>query len=722
MSDIIRIQDQYYIQARSSLADETPRILKQADTFGIFNRHGDIRPLGFEEQGLFHEGTRFLSRAVLRLNGRSPLLLSSHVKEDNDFLVVDLTNPDFEAAPQLLVQRGTIHLVRTIFIWHGTLYEELSICNFGLEPLTLDISTSFEADYLDIFEVRGMHRLQRGVLHEPSVNEKELILRYRGLDARERQTEIHFENKPEKIEGPEIIYRLHLKPSEERILKWNVRCRTDENGTERLPHELAARAVHDAYERYHGTAPVLETSNEQFNDWLHRSQADLVMLLTETPEGFYPYAGIPWFSTIFGRDGIITALETLWLFPEISRGVLAYLAAHQAKEEIPEQDAEPGKILHEVRQGEMAALGEIPFGCYYGTIDATPLFVILAGAYYERTGDREFLKHLWPSIDAALEWIRRYGDADEDGFIEYRRRADGGLRNQGWKDSDDSVFYRDGRLAEPPVALCEVQGYVYAAWRAAAQAAAVCGLPERASQLEADAKALQQRFAEKFWCPEIGTYAIALDGRKQPCVIRSSNAAHCLWTGIATEHHAREIVQQLSGPDFFSGWGIRTLAAGEPRYNPMSYHNGSIWPHDNALAIAGMARYGYKQEALRVLGGLLDTSLFMDLNRLPELYCGFPRRRGEGPTLYPVACDPQAWAAGTVFLGLASCLGVSIEASRNQLIFENPSLPPFLQTVRLRNFRVGPATLDLQFRREANDVSINIERKEGGDLKVLTSK
>jgi glycogen debranching enzyme len=463
------------------------------------------------------------------------------------------------------------------------------------------------------------------------------------------------------------------------------------------------------------------TSNTQFNEWLQRSLADLSMMMTDTAHGPFPYAGVPWFSTPFGRDSIITALECLWAMPDMARAVLRYLAATQATAVDPDRDAQPGKILHEARLGEMAALGEIPFGRYYGSHDATPLFVMLASAYYDRTGDRTTVEEIWPNLKAALDWIERDGDLDGDGFIEYMRQSPTGLVQQGWKDSHDSVFHRDGRAADGPIALCEIQGYVYAAWLGASRLARMMGRRELAESLAIKASRLQSRFEEAFWCEDIGMYALALDGEKRPCQVVASNAGHTLLTGIASPDHANRIARSLVAPECFSGWGVRTLATSEVRYNPMSYHNGSIWPHDNALIAAGLSRFGYVDEALLVMDGLFQASISMDLHRLPELFCGFTKRGGENPTLYPVACSPQAWASGSVFMLLQAALGLEVCATSRSIRFTRAKLPDFLDEVRLSDVRVGDATVDLILERQHNDVSINI-LKRTGQLEIIAIK
>jgi glycogen debranching enzyme len=571
----------------------------------------------------------------------------------------------------------------------------------------------FEADFADIFEVRGTRRKRRGRLLGGVVKGAGVVLTYEGLDQVVRRTRLDFAPPPAALSDSEARFDVSLPSKGEATFLLTVSCERGRGGAPPLPYDEAlARAAGEAEVARPRPCTVV-SSNEQFNDWVQRSAADLHMMTTETAQGPYPYAGVPWFSTPFGRDGIITALMTLWLNPDLARGVLAYLAATQATEVNPEQDAEPGKILHEARGGEMASLKEIPFGRYYGSIDSTPLFLMLAGAYFERTADRPFIESVWPNLELALAWIDRYGDRDGDGFVEYLRTSPKGLLHQGWKDSGDSIFHADGTLAQGPIALCEVQGYAYAAKRAMAELAASLGHARQSAELASQADALRDNFERAFWCEDLGTYALALDGAKRPCRVRASNAGHCLLAGIAAPEHARRLARTLLDRESFSGWGVRTLSAGEVRYNPMSYHNGSVWPHDNALIAAGLARYGLKEEVLQILRGLFDASVFVDLHRMPELFCGFARRPGEGPTLYPVACAPQAWSAAAVYFLLQACLGLTLRAPEGQVRFAYPLLPAFLNEVRVLNLTIGDAVLDLLLLRHGHDIGINVLRREG---------
>jgi glycogen debranching enzyme len=720
-SGILRVEDRYYILATSSLSDDRPRVMKQGETFALFDHYGDIKPVGLEEEGVYHEGTRFLSSMLLRLGNERPMFLSSTVRQDGALLTVDLTNPDLQADGHLTVPRGMLHIQRSKLLWQGVSYERLQVRNYGLVPVSVPLALHFAADFADIFEVRGVRRIRRGRYLDPAVHGDEVVLAYEGLDGVTRRSRLQFTPVPDAIHDDQASYDVTLAPGARHVIDVTMSCQIARSLSRPMAWEAAAGASREYFRAQTARGPAIDTSNEQFGQWLGRSRADLGLMTTETPQGIYPYAGIPWFSTTFGRDGIITALECLWTDPEMARGVLRFLAANQATEHAPERDAEPGKILHETRKGEMAALREIPFGRYYGSVDSTPLFVMLAGAFYRRTGDHDEIERLWPHIEAALEWIERSGDVDGDGFVEYQRRSPDGLANQGWKDSYDSIFHADGSLAMGPIALCEVQGYVFAARLAAADLASVLGHHDRAIELERQAQTLRRRFEAAFWCEDIDTYAIALDGEKRPCRVRTTNAGHCLYTGIASAERAARLATTLLDAATFSGWGLRTLAASEPRYNPMSYHNGSIWPHDNAMVAHGLARYGFKEEALRVFTGLYDARASVDLFRLPELFCGFDRSPGSSPTQYPVACSPQAWASGAVFLLLEACLGLEVDAASRRVRFRRPVLPPFLDEIEISNFAVGEASLDFVLRRHGDDVSLDLRRRQG-KIEVLIVK
>jgi glycogen debranching enzyme len=716
-----RLPGPYHILAASSPADERTRVLKHGDTFAVFDHYGDVKPGGLGEEGLYHEGTRFLSCLLLELAGARPFFLGSTVRDENDQLTVALTNPDLLRDGQVRVPLGTLHLGLKKFLWQGACYQQLRIKNHGLEPVDTSLTLHFAADYADIYEVRGLKRRGRGEDLRPEVAADGVVLGYRGLDGVVRRTRLSIAPRPSLLTAAAARLDLALQPQQEATFDVTVACERDPAAARLLPFEDARAEAEADLQRANAWSCHLRTANGQVNAWVDRAASDLHMMTTELATGPYPYAGVPWFNTPFGRDGIVTALECLWLRPALARGVLAYLAATQATEVVREQDAEPGKVLHETRNGEMAALKEMPFGRYYGSVDATPLFVLLAGAYYERTGDRDFVASLWPHVEAALGWVDRYGDRDEDGFVEYERQSPDGLLHQGWKDSDDAVFHADGSLARGPVALCEVQGYVYAARRAGAVLAAALGLPERAAGLERQAEALRQRFEQAFWCEELSTYALALDGAKRPCRVRTSNAGQCLFTGIARPDRARRVAQTLLGPESFSGWGVRTLAAGEARFNPMGYHTGCVWPHDNALIAQGLARYGFGHKAVRLLSGLFGASLYFDLHRMPEVFCGFAQQPGEGPVLYPVACAPQAWSAASVFLLLQACLGLGVNGPAAEVCFTGPCLPTWLGELRIHNLEVAGAVVDLQLVRHEHDVGVNVLRREG-DVRVTVVK
>jgi len=693
------------------------RTLKHGDSFAVVDSHGDIGASRGGPDGIFHADTRYLSRLELLLNGLQPLPLSSNLRDDNSVLTVDLTNPDIYFDQHLTLPKDTIHLVRTLFLWRGSAYQRLGIRNHGEAHIKINISLTFDNDFADLFEVRGLHRNRRGKVEIHS-SADQVLIKYQGLDGKQRSSSLTFDPPPTNLQENIASYSLDLQPGE----RCSIYLTLEYDDEARQPKSFFHSMINAARELRSSTwhAATVVSSNVMLNQVLCRSMADLYMLITQTPQGPYPYAGIPWFSTTFGRDGILTAVQMLWLDASIAKGVLKRLAAFQATEHDSLKDAEPGKILHEMRAGEMAALREIPFGLYYGSVDSTPLFVLLLGLYIERTGDVATLRELRPNLAAALAWMDRFGDRDGDGFLEYQRATEQGLSNQGWKDSQDAVFYEDGRIAEGPIALAEVQGYAYAAKRLAAHCVRRLGDEGGARKLEAEAAQLREKFDASFWCESIGTYAIALDGRKKPCLVRTSNAGQTLFTGIAKTERAAIIAKSLMEPRFFAGWGIRSLAHSEPRYNPMSYHNGSIWPHDNALIALGLGRYGFKDAVDRIFAGMLDAAAYMDFRRLPELFCGFRRRRNHGPTLYPVACSPQAWSAATPFALLQASLGLEFDSDAKEIKLRNPHLPSFIDMLTIKGLRLGDSTVDLALHGQGNDVSLRVLRSDGG-VRVSTA-
>jgi glycogen debranching enzyme len=697
--------------------DERHLVLARGDSFALFDRHGDIRPTATGRHGLFFDGTRFLSTLRVRLAQRRPLLLSSGTRGGNEGLSVHSTNPDVREGDTLRLPRESVYLHRSIELLDGGCRMEFSLRSYAPGPLALELEFSFGSDFADVFEVRGARREKRGSLAEPVVGPDSVELAYLGLDRIARHTRLAFEPTPKAI-GPDFAhFAVELVPGERSSLSLVIDCEL-RGGEQR--RRAGAFALPRAPRREPPSALFISSSNPAFDSWVRRSASDLSMLTAETHCGPYPYAGVPWFGTPFGRDALIAAYSVLWLDPALARGVLRFLAATQSDRHDASEDAEPGKIVHEMRSGEMAALGEVPFGRYYGSVDTTPLFLLLAASYHDRTGDDDLMRELWPNFARALAWLDGPGDPDGDGFVEYLQRSATGLQNQGWKDSHDSIVHADGSLATGPIALCEVQAYVYAAKLGLARSLRQLGEAREATALEEAATRLRTRFLEAFWCPDIGTYALALDGAKRPCRVRASNAGHALFSGIATRDHAALVAETLLSDDLFSGWGVRTLGASSARFNPMSYHNGSVWPHDNALLAHGLARYGATAAVNRILSAAFDASRHFDDARIPELLCGFTRVPGEAPTSYPVACSPQAWSAASVFLLLQSVLGLKVDARKRQIRLTRPALPSFVDWLVIRELTVEGSSIDLLCERAGDHVDLRVLRQTG-DLDLVVS-
>jgi glycogen debranching enzyme len=676
--------------------------LKRGDTFAVFDAAGDI--LG-DGDGLFDDDTRLLSRYRLFFGDTPPALLSSRISEDNVFFTAHLTNRPLPPLGGRSLPEGVIHLERRRFLHDRHLFERFTLTNYTSRTALVPLVFRFAADFRDMFEVRGIERTRRGEILPPEQRAEEVVFAYRGLDGVLRQTVIAFSEAPAALSAEEARFTLELPPNGTASLFAVIGAgRLEARLDAALYRRAAARARAQTWRERRRGARLSAPAHAAFDDWLSQSAADLALLITELPTGPYPYAGIPWFSTTFGRDAIITALQTLWLDPKLARGVLGFLARTQSQETSSFRDAEPGKIIHEARKGEMPALGEVPFGRYYGGVDTTPLFLVLAARYAERSGDFGFIDHLWPHLLAAMGWIEQTAARHPDGFLAYARGEETGLANQGWKDSQDSVFHADGRLAEGPIALVEVQGYVYAALLGLARLARRRGEAEQAEAWERRAAALREAVEAKFWIPELGFYGIALDGAGELCRVRASNAGQLLFSGLPAPERAARVARELLSPRFDTGFGIRTLAAGEARYNPMSYHNGSVWPHDTALIVAGLARYGFKVAVRHFLERMFDAARHFGM-RLPELFCGFPRTLGEGPVPYPVACLPQAWAAGAVFMMVQAALGFTVEGERGVLRLSRPILPQGVERLQIRGLAVGEESVDLTFLQTAGRIA-----------------
>lgn len=687
---------------------ETLMALKDGDTFLVADHWGDVKA---GADGLFDKDTRLLSRFALTVGRARPSRLSSGVTKDNVFFTCHSTNRPLPPMGGRSAPAGVLHLERRRFIWDRRLFERVRMVNHGVEDILLPLTFEFDADFADIFQVRGTARPQQGDIHPPVIDGRRVTFSYTGLDGVKRTSCLAFSEPPARLSATRAEFMFSLPRG--RSLDLFVECgldACDQPDEERWRwHSILARLA--MRRRLRRGAIVEGGRNQGFNDWLRQSRADIALLVTDLPTGPYPYAGTPWFSTSFGRDGIITAWQMLWIDPGLAKGVLTYLAARQATETNAFMDSAPGKIMHETRGGEMSVLGEVPFGLYYGGVDTTCLFIALAGAYAKRTNDYETIRALWPNLIAAAGWMKDYGDSNGDGLIDYARAADTGLSNQGWKDSEDSIFHADGRFPKGPIALLEVQGYAFAAWKALAEMGAVLG-DGRADEWANRAETLRALVEERYWMEDEGFYAIALDGDGEQCRAIGSNAGHLLFTGLPSHERARRVTRRMLTAEFRSGWGLRTLAKGQARFNPMSYHNGSVWPHDTALAAAGMARYGERHAVAMLLGEIYGSAAHFQM-RLPELFCGFVRETGEPPIAYPVACLPQAWAAGSVFLMMQAVLGLNIDAAEGLVEVNNPALPAGLDRLSITRLKVGDGVIDLHFQRLNGHVVVMPRERSG---------
>jgi glycogen debranching enzyme len=708
------IQALPYNEPVAGLSKVPPNTLKHNDTFGVFGRNGDVLSGASEAQGLFHNDTRYLSQFVLRVEGEVLVPTTCLQSDDNTALT-------FEYIPRTT---ANLRVTRIRFLLNDTWMERIELHNGGGIARDIGVEFSFAADFADIFEARGARRARRGRYEKPDIAGDTVTLAYVGLDNRRRATSLRFSPVPARLSGETASFDIPVEAGATGCIHAEIVCDGMPSGQPAHNFSDSLADLRRERKALAARAAAVATGNDDFNRLLHRTRADLSMLLTETEFGSYPYAGIPWYSTPFGRDALITALMTLWMDPEIAKGVLGYLAANQAQDVNRKADSEPGKILHEVRRGEMAELGEVPFRRYYGSIDSTPLFLMLGGAYLERTGDVETLRRLQPQIRLAAEWLETFGDRDHDGISEYYRESDNGLINQGWKDSTDSVFHADGQLAAGSIALVEVQGYIYEAKLSLAEIARALGATTEAIGFEEQALQLKERVEGLFWSSDLMNYVLALDGEKKPCRVQASNAGHLLFCRLPSAERAAIVAETLMRPEFYSGWGIRTLAEGQPRYDAESYYDGSVWPHDNALIGMGFGHYGFRDKAAKVLEGLFDASCQTSSRRLPELFAGFRREDGRGPvSSEEIACSPQAWVTASPLGLLQACLGMCFEVAQREVVFTDPYLPHYFGgKVILHNLRLADSSIDVALEGEGYDVRLEILASTGAINAVIRKR
>jgi glycogen debranching enzyme len=709
-------------------------ILKHDELFLLTDPFGDIHP-DSRGLGLYQADTRIVSGYDLRINDQRPVILRTGI--GGSFTsTLQLTNPAFLRNPgekqqgaEIGLRAQSLGILRERLL-SGAFRERITIQNFTTTPERQRISLRLAADFADIFEVRGLTRDRRGEHLPALVGPQQACFSYRGLDGVVRRTFVAVsERGVVAADEPRLEFDWQVPPGGQRTLEVVIWGETVENDRRSfaVPASLPAAPLvtedgpAGAHRSWKQSSASFETPDQFVSRALRRALADLRLLVNHGPEPGERYvaAGVPWFACLFGRDSLITSLQLLAVRPQVARETLEVLARLQATDTEDWRDAQPGKILHELRVGEVARTGEMPHTPYYGSVDATPLWLILFGEAYTWTGDRELVDRLWPNAVAALRWIDEFGDEDGDGFVEYRRRSPRGLINQGWKDSRDANRNRDGTLAEAPLALVEVQAYVYAARRQMARLARLRGEHELANDQELRAEDLRRNFEDKFWMEDAGTYAMALDAEKRQVNAIASNAGHALWCGIASPEHAARVADSLGSAEMWSGWGVRTLSSAMAGYNPIGYHIGSIWPHDNGIIAEGLVRYGHREQANRIAAAMLEATTYFRDSRLPELFCGFGRAESPLPVPYPVACVPQAWAAGSLFQLLRTMLGMRPQAGAHELELVAPELPEWLPQVRVENLRVGDAVVDLLFERTNGSTGVEILGRTGELAVVL---
>ncbi|KSU83483.1 Glycogen debranching enzyme (alpha-1,6-glucosidase) [Fictibacillus enclensis] len=687
------------------------RVIKENDLFLLTDDKGNIPLNNDYGLGLYTKDTRFLSKFDLKINNEDPILLSSSADENYSANIL-MTNPHMEKDGELILWRESVEIQRKRLIYDGVLYETVQVKSFYPKPVEFDISMQLDVDFTDMFIVRGFQSGETGKRTGIDHTDKSLTYHYEGADGVKRSTRVGWDREAINTSDAEVAFHFSLDHEEIQSVTFTIAPEVDGVSGEIMAPEQALENLKASYENWEKNTARVQTDSSRLQRLVDRGILDLRVLMTDIGYGQFPVAGLPWFGVPFGRDSLIAALQMLPFNAEIAKGTLRTLASQQGTKVDPWRDEQPGKIMHEIRYGELAGTEQIPFTPYYGTIDATPLFLMLLTEYTKWTGDLSLAEELQQTIENALMWIDEYGDRDGDGFVEYHQESSKGIANQGWKDSADSVVHRNGDHAETPIALSEVQGYVYQAKTGIAAIYEKQGKAEEAVRLLKEAEELKSKFHEQFWMEDQSFYAIALDKEKKKVGTLTSNPGHVLYSGMLEEEQADQTVSKLVSPAFFSGYGIRTMAEGEAGYNPMSYHDGSIWPHDNSMILLGMSKLNHQKQANQVINGLMDAAQHFEYDRLPELFCGYGASGGPA-VKYPVACSPQAWAAGTPLVFIQTVLGLFPDAL-NEVISVSPELPEGVNELTVQSIKIGNGYLSVSVRKENGKSFLTVNENTTG--------
>ncbi|WP_078382801.1 amylo-alpha-1,6-glucosidase [Sutcliffiella halmapala] len=679
------------------------RVIKENDLFLLTDTSGNIpenHPYGL---GLYSKDTRFLSKLDLKINGENPILLHSDAAE-NYMATILLTNPHMEKDGKLILWRESVEMKRSRFIYDDVLYESITVKNYFPKEVSFDLSIQMDVDFADMFIVRGFQNGDIGSRTGQSVQNQSLTFHYDGADELARRTYIKWDKEAQHIdENGEVSFSFHLEHDEEQTVTFMIEPQHGEmKVTEIIPADIAIEKLKDSYTKWESTTTKIKTDYQPLQRLVDRGLGDLRVLLTDLGHGVFPVAGLPWFGVPFGRDSLIAALQMLAFQPEVAKGTLYTMASKQGTKVDPWRDEQPGKIMHEIRFGELATTEQIPFTPYYGTIDATPLFLVLLTEYVKWTGDLGIVKDLQSNINAALTWIDQYGDRDGDLFVEYHQESSKGIANQGWKDSGDSIVHRTGEYATTPIALSEVQGYVYQAKMGIAAIYDILDKQGEAAQLREQSQKLKEKFDKEFWMEDVQFYAIALDSDKKQVGTITSNPGHVLFSEMLDKNKAEAVINTLLSPKMFTGYGLRTMGKGEAGYNPMSYHDGSIWPHDNSMVLLGMSKLQQQEKANIIVEGLMEVAAHFEYDRLPELFCGYDKSLGKA-VKYPVACSPQAWAAGTPLVFVQTILGLFPNVLQGEIQL-NPVLPSSMNELVIEGMRIGEGNLSLKVSKNINEI------------------